>query len=240
MASARKEPLRILLTGAGRGLGLEFTRQWLKRGDMVFALARRPDQSAGLTELSRAHAETLRLQPCDVADDASVETARHAVEAVWPQIDIVLNNAGIYGRRDATLETLDLDDVRGVLEVNTLGPLRITRAFLPLLRKGRAPKLAHITSLMGSLADNSSGGAWAYRISKTALNMVARNIAHEVGPMGIVSVVLHPGWVKTDMGGPRAPLPVAESIASLIATIDALKPPHNGAFLDREGKPVPW
>jgi len=241
MAAGRsREPLQIVVTGAGRGLGLEFTRQWLKRGDSVAALARAPEESAGLRALGRDFPRTLRVAACDVARDDSVASARRAIGESWDRVDVLLNNAGIYGRRDVSLGTLDEPDIYRVLEVNTLGPLRVCRAFLPLLKEGRTPRLVQITSLMGSIADNGSGGSWAYRISKAALNMASRNVAHEVGPQGMIAVLLHPGWVRTDMGGERAPLPIEEAIRDLIGTIDGLKKAHNGGFFDRHGKPLPW
>jgi NAD(P)-dependent dehydrogenase (short-subunit alcohol dehydrogenase family) len=233
-------PRPILLTGASRGLGLEFARQWLAAGDRVFALARDPEASRGLRDLTTRHPGALVACRCDVADDASVAAARRQIEEQTDRLDLVLNNAGISGPRESELSTLDLAEVRRVLEVNTLGPLRVTRAFLPLLRRGKRPKLVHITSLMGSLADNRSGSALAYRMSKAALNMASRNLALELASDGILSVVLHPGWVKTDMGGSRAPLPVEEAVAALIRTIDLLTLKHNGGFFDREGHPAPW
>lgn len=233
-------PSRILITGAGRGLGLEFTRQWLERGHHVFALARRPEGSVGLAGLARAHEGRLRTAPCDVADDRSVERARETVASTWEALDLILNNAGTYGPRDEALEEVEFDEVRRVQEVNTLGPMRITRAFLPLLRRGREPRLVHLTSLMGSVADNGSGGSWAYRLSKTALNMASRNMAIQLEGEGIPSVVIHPGWVRTEMGGPSAPLSVEESVRAMVETISGLSMKQSGAFLDREGRPVPW
>ncbi len=234
-------PLRpILLTGASRGLGLEFTRQWLAAGHRVFALARNPEASRGLRDLSIRHPDRLVTRPCDVSDDASVAAARLRVGELTDRLDLVLNNAGTYGSQDDEPSTLDLAEARRVFEVNTLGPLRVSRAFLPLLRRGDRPRLVHITSLMGSIADNRSGSALAYRMSKAALNMASRNLALELAPNGIPSVVLHPGWVKTDMGGPRAPLPVEEAVAALIKTIDLLTAEHSGGFFDREGRPAPW
>ncbi len=231
---------RILITGASRGLGLEFIRQWLVRGDRVVALARRPETSVGLSALVGKHKESLRAVACDVADDASVERALHEVEKTDQQLDVLVNNAGTYGARDATLATVKTDDIRKVFDVNTLGPLRVSRAFLPLLRKGSSPRLVNITSLMGSIADNGSGGSWAYRISKTALNMLARNMAIELENSGIVTTLLHPGWVGTDMGGPHAPLKPEGAVADLIRMIDTLTAEHNGGFFDHAGKPLPW
>src|SRR5882672_3586214 len=157
MKRSHDQPGRHLITGASRGLGLEFTRQWLARGDRVAALARRPETSEGLRELARRHPETLKVVACDVADDASVEKAKRTVEAAESILDLVVNNAGTFGSREGALEKLNFVDVRRTFEVNTLGPIRISRAFLPLLEKGANPRLVHITSMMGSISDNKSG-----------------------------------------------------------------------------------
>lgn len=233
-------PSRILITGAKRGLGLEFARQWLARGDEVFVLARRPETSPDLAGLARLHPGALRAVDCDVADDASVERARRAVEEAWDRLDLAVNNAGIFGAEGGAVERLDLEEVRRVLEINTLGPLRIARAFVPLLRKGTGPRLVQITSLMGSIDDNRSGGSWGYRLSKAALNMATRNLAHALKEAGIITVVLHPGWVRTGMGGSQAPLSPEEAVTSLVRTIDHLTPRQSGGFFDRDGKPCPW
>ena len=235
----RAEPggLFVLVTGAGRGIGLEFARQWAARGDTVFALARDP-AAAALQDLARRHAGRVHPVACDVASDASVEAARRAVEAATGRLDIVVNNAGVFGREEERLDTLDLDEVRRTFEINTLGAIRVSRVFLPLLRKGSAARLVHITSGMGSVGDNRSGGHWSYRISKTGLNMVSRNLAIELQGSGVVSVVLSPGWVRTDMGGRDAPLSPEESVAAMIRTIDGLGAKQSGASLDRFGKPA--
>lgn len=232
--------LRIAVTGASRGLGLEFARQWLVAGHRVFALARDPRGSKGLARLERDHPDSLVTVACDVSDDDSVHEAARAVGERTDGLDIVLNNAGVGGWRGG-IEDLDLDDVRRVLEVNALGPLRVTRAFLPLLRRGRPQRrLVHITSLMGSIGDNQTGGSYPYRISKAALNMISVNLAHELRADGIASVVLHPGWVRTDMGGRGATLPVEDAVGALIDTIDDLTLEHSGGFYDRLGEPLPW
>lgn len=233
-------PERILITGAGRGLGLEFARQWLAAGKEVCALAREPEKSRGLASLRSDYAETLRVAPCDVADDASVESARKEISGAWDSLDLLLNNAGIYGPRDGTLQSVKLDEIRRVFEVNTLGPIRVTRAFMPLLRKGSRPRVVLMTSLMGSIGDNGSGGSWPYRISKTALNMVGRNLALELREDGIPAIVIHPGWVRTDMGGKSAPLSIEESVSAMVSTIGGLTPERTGMFLDRNGEPLPW
>jgi NAD(P)-dependent dehydrogenase (short-subunit alcohol dehydrogenase family) len=231
---------RIVVTGASRGLGLEFVRQWLEGGQHVFALAREPRRSAALMQLAAQHPEALATAACDVAEDGSLTEAFDAVAKAWEGVDLLLNNAGVSGQYRTPLESLDWAELREVFEINTLGPLRVTRAFLPLLRRGDAPLIVNVSTLMGSIADNSSGGAYAYRLSKAALNMATRNLGHELGREGMTVVAIHPGWVRTDMGGAKAPLSVAESVASMLATIGRLRSEHNGTFVDRDGTSLPW
>jgi len=238
--SDKNDARHILITGASRGLGLEFTRQWLAKGAQVFALARKAGAAAELAGLGRDHKDALRIHDCDVASDDSVGRAHRAVSEVWDRIDVLINNAGMYGERTDTIEEADFDTIRQVFETNALGPMRVTRAFLPLLKKGRNPRIAHLSSLMGSIEDNGSGGSYGYRISKTALNMISKNLSHELRPAGIISAVLHPGWVRTDMGGPQGRLSVEESIGGLIRTIDSLGMKESGGFFDYAGNPAPW
>lgn len=231
---------RVLITGTSRGLGLEFTRQYLERGDRVFAMLRHPGESKELDALAAKFPERLTQIAGDVTDDPSIEAARAKVASATGALDILINNAGTYPKSGGGLADLDLAEIRSVYDVNAVGPLRVTRAFLALLKKGSGPRVIGITSLMGSIEDNSSGGSWAYRMSKAALNMANRNLAIDLRGDGIACVVLHPGWVRTDMGGPNAPLTPQESVASMIRTIDALTPEKSGGFYDREGQPLPW
>jgi NAD(P)-dependent dehydrogenase (short-subunit alcohol dehydrogenase family) len=230
---------RIVITGANRGLGLEFVRQWLLRGERVLALQRSRQPSAALESLQREH-EALQVASCDVSSDEDVQKAAEETERSLGAVDLLVNNAGIYGARSRGMEEVDLEEMQRVFEVNALAPLRVTRAFRALLEHGARPAVVHVTSLMGSIADNSSGGSWAYRASKAALNMVNRNIAHDLDGAGIPSVAIHPGWVRTDMGSDAAPLSSEESVSAMIATIDELKPGQSGKMIDRFGEPIPW
>ncbi|HEX9795040.1 MAG TPA: SDR family oxidoreductase, partial [Planctomycetota bacterium] len=200
--------------------------------------ARNPQGSAGLQELQAAHGAALRCLACDVGDDAAVAHAAATVGKAGG-FDLLLNNAGISRGRRAGVDQVDLEDMRRCFEINALGPLRVARALHATLAKGTRPRLVNMTSLMGSIADNSSGGSYAYRTSKTALNMITRNLAHDLGP-GLVVAALHPGWVRTDMGGKSAPLAIDAAVAAMIATIDGLGSAHSGAFLDRDGATLPW
>jgi NAD(P)-dependent dehydrogenase (short-subunit alcohol dehydrogenase family) len=138
------------------------------------------------------------------------------------------------------LEELDLDDVRRTFDVNALGAIRVTRALLPRLRQGRGRKIVHVSTKMASIADNTSGGAFGYRMSKVALNMASRTMALALRGERIVSVVVNPGWVQTDMGGPGAPTPVAESASGIVALIDRLKLDDSGEFWDYRGDKLEW
>ena len=232
--------LRVLVTGASRGIGLEYARQWLDSGARVFGLARDPEASAGLMALTSDHPDRLVPVHCDVADDDSVAAARRRVGEETDGLEVLINNAGIGGAHQG-LESLDMDRVRRTFEVNAMGPLRVARAFLDLLRAGERPRrIVNMTSLMGSIDDNRSGDAYAYRLSKAALNMATRSMAVDLAGDGIVAVALHPGWVQTDMGGASARTPVDEAVRSLVRTIEALDMDRSGGFYDSEGKPLPW
>ena len=230
---------RVVITGASRGIGLEYARQWLEAGARVFGLARDPAGSEGLMELAAAWPDALLPVTCDVADDDSVAAARARVGETADGIEILVNNAGVMGSREE-IENVDLDRVRRTFEVNALGPLRVTQAFLDLVRAGDRPRIVNMTSLMGSIDDNRSGGAYAYRMSKAALNMATRSLAIDLADEGVIAVVLHPGWVLTDMGGESARLTVTEAVSSLIRTIEALDADRSGGFYDRDGAPLPW
>ena len=234
------EPVRIFVTGANRGIGLGYVREWIDRGARVFATARRPDEADELAGLADEHPDRLTVLECDVSDPDSIEAARDAVAGAVDGLEIVLNNAGIMGER-GEIEEIDPAEIRRVFEVNTLGPVRVTQAFLPLLENGREPRrLVHMTSLMGSIDDNGSGDAYAYRISKCGLNMASRSMAVDLSGRGIVSVVLHPGWVRTRMGGSGARVGVEEAVRDLVDTIEGLDSEDSGQFYDREGQPLPW
>ena len=221
----------VLITGANRGIGLEFARQYAADGWHVIGTAREPAQA---TELRDTGAEVLQL---DVTDQQSVE--RLSRDLGDRPVDLLINNAGILPRA-ATIAETNLDDLSRVLAVNTAGPVRVTQAVLPALRNGSGKVIVNITSQLGSIANNRSGGFYGYRESKAALNMFTRSLAAELGPDGFICVVIHPGWVRTDMGGPSAPVQPPESVAGMRAVIAELTPEKNGTFWTFQGKPVPW
>ena len=192
----------ILVTGATRGLGLEFTRQYLSEGHAVIAATRDPGAAHRLRQLERDSKGSLSLVEADVADSASVRRAASNIQT--PAIDILINCAGVMGGDGQTIGSIDYHEWMRVLDVNVLGPMRMCEAFLDRVARSDRRLIVTITSGMGSLADNTSGGYIAYRTSKAAVNMAMRTAAIDLRPRGITCAVLNPGWVKTDMGGRNA------------------------------------
>jgi NAD(P)-dependent dehydrogenase (short-subunit alcohol dehydrogenase family) len=230
----------VLITGAGRGIGLGLVKVYLEKGYSVAASARNPEKAKELKRLQKSDPNLILLS-FDVTDESAIKEASRAVQKEWGHLDILINNAGIFGEKNQdSITKLKLEAANHVFDVNLFGPIRVTRAFLPLLEKGKEKKVIHITSLMGSIDDNQSGGYYAYRISKTALNMMNRSLSHELGKKGFICTVMHPGWVKTDMGGAEAPTPVEGSANGLFTTISRLVPEDSGRFLDYQGKRIPW
>ena len=229
--------MHYLITGANRGIGLELTRQLLGAGHDVHATARAPESADALGSLAGGASGRLHIHSCDVASDTSV--AELATALGGAALDVVINNAGIFGEQKG-LESLDLDDALRTFAVNALGSLRVTRAVMPMLRRGSRKCLVHISSGLGSIGDNTSGGLYGYRMSKAALNMASRTIALDYKKEGLISVVVNPGWVRTDMGGPGAPLDVATSASNLLAVIGRLRLEDSGAYFNHTGEAYPW
>lgn len=226
----------ILVTGANRGLGLALCEAFAADGWSVVAAARDvahiPPIDGDVTALA-----------LDVTDGDSVAAAA-ALLAGRP-IDVLCNNAGVFGQRDDEwghfdLDGIDYDSWRGAFEVNVLGPLRVTTALAANLLAGEKKILCQISSRMGSIAKAETGGAASFRVTKSALNMLNRCLSHALADKGVTSVVLHPGWVRTDMGGADAPLDPATSAAGLKRVIEGLGPADTGRFLSWRGEEIPW
>jgi NAD(P)-dependent dehydrogenase (short-subunit alcohol dehydrogenase family) len=226
--------MRYLVTGANRGIGLELVKQLLDRGDEVIATARDPRALDDLLSKS----PRLRALALDVADAASC--AAFASALADASLDVLINNAGVYGA-EGGLGDIDYAVMRYNFEVNTLGPLRVLEATLDSLRRASTRKVVNVSTQMGSIEDNTSGGSYAYRASKAALNMVTRSAARDLDGEGFTVFAIHPGWVQTDMGGTMAPLDVQTSARSLLAIIDAATPAsHSGKFWSWKGFILPW
>ena len=217
----------VCITGANRGIGLELVRQFRDRGDQVVAACRGSSEAlAGLgVEV---------VEGVDVSDDAGVA---HLVEAIGERtLNVLINNAGVLTKE--SLQDLDFDRIRRQFEINSLGPLRVTAALRGKL--GRGSKVAIITSRMGSIEDNTSGGSYGYRMSKAAVNLAGRSLAHDLAPDGIALVILHPGFVRTDMTANQGLVDAPESAAGLIARIDELGIDSSGSFFHANGEALPW
>ena len=229
--------MRVVVTGANRGIGLELVKQLIARGDDVEAAVRRPEAAQALHKITTGRA-TLRVHACDVADGDSVQELARSLGEL--PVDALINNAGVWGGEHQRVHDLDFDEAMRTYATNALGPLRVTLALLPHLRRGTGKRVLHLTSGMASIADNTSGGSYGYRMAKAALNMAARNLAIDLRGEKIASAVINPGWVQTDMGGSRAPTPVHDSARGIIAQLDALTLERSGEFLDWKGGTYPW
>ena len=215
-----------LITGCNRGIGLELARQLAARGDTVIGVCR--NASTALENLG-----VRVIEDIDVADGGDVERLRQALAG--EPIDILINNAGIL--RGDSFGEIDYDGMLLQYKVNALGPLRVTEALRDNLKKGS--KVAIVTSRVGSIDDNSSGGNWGYRASKTAVNMIGTNLMHELKPRGIAVALLHPGLVATEMTRGNGISP-EQSARGLIERIDALSMENTGSFWHAEGYALPW
>lgn len=223
-----------LITGANRGLGLEFARQYSENGWRVIATCRRPEMAHKLETLC-CNVETHLL---DVTDFAHVENLAHALD--HEKIDLLINNAGVYGPQSAGLGELDYEEWEQVLKVNAISPLKICESFADHVASSGLKIMAAITSKMGSISDNTSGGSYFYRSSKAALNAAMKSLAYDLKPRGITVAILHPGWVRTDMGGNNALIDADESVAGMRKVIASLKLEDSGKFLSFDGAEIPW
>jgi NAD(P)-dependent dehydrogenase (short-subunit alcohol dehydrogenase family) len=227
-----------LITGANRGLGLEFARQYLADGWQVYAACRDPASASQLRPLAEGSDDSLRILAMDVTNPASIHAA--ATQLDGRAIDLLLNNAGIIGPRGQTIGNIDYEAWANVFAVNTMGPMRVSEAFVEHVGRSDRKLIVTLTSGMGSIADNTSGGSVLYRSSKAAVNMVMRSLAIDLAPRGITCVVINPGWVRTDMGGLNASLEPSESISRMRRIIATLGPEQSGKFFNHNGREYPW
>ncbi|MEX1197652.1 MAG: SDR family oxidoreductase [Pseudohongiellaceae bacterium] len=227
----------IVITGANRGIGLELVRQARSKGYAVTAACRRPDTAEELLALRDEH-RNLDVLPLELSDAHSIDRFVHELDG--RAIDVFINNAGIYGQRDATLGNVDPEAWHRAFQVNTIAPLILTQKLLPQLRDGAGRRLAYLSSKMGSIADNTSGGSYVYRSTKSALNQVVRSLAEDLKPDGFIALALHPGWVRTDMGGPNGLIDTETSAAGLLSVIESATAGQSGQFLNYDGGVIEW
>ena len=224
----------VLITGASRGIGLEFARQFAADGWTVLAGVRDPATARALMAVDG----DVAVVSLDVADPASVAILAERLRGI--PIDILVNNAGVYGHRRTRLGDLDYANWLETMTINLFGTVRVTEAFLDHVKDGETKKIAVLTSKMGSIADNRSGGSYFYRSSKAALNAAMRSIALDLTADRISVAILHPGWVLTDMTAPGGLIDPPESVAGMRRVIDQLSLETTGQFWNYDGSPIPW
>lgn len=227
----------VLITGANRGLGLEFVRQYADDGARVIACARLTGEAKALLDLATPSRGKITVHPLDVSSESAV--AQLAEEIAGEPIDILINNAGVYGGDHQRLGNIDYETWLRTFSVNTLGPVRITEALRANVLKGREKKVIAITSAMGS-TPRHDGAALIYRSSKAALNNVMKGLSVALKGDGIVVVPIHPGWVQTDMGGSNAPLTPERAVAAMRKVIAGLTAAESGLYLNYDGTEIPW
>lgn len=223
----------LLITGANRGIGLEMTRQALGNGDRVHACCRRPDDAQAL----RALEGDLHVHALEVTDPAQIAALAQTIDE---PIDYLVHNAGIMKDRETGFGSVPVEGMVESFRVNSIAPLKLTEALVDHVARSDRKVVAVVTSLMGSLTDNTSGGYYAYRSSKAAVNMVVRCLAIDLRPRGVAAILLHPGWVRTDMGGQMAPLSVEESAGGLLRVLAGTTLEESGRFFKFDGAAMPW
>ncbi len=233
----------IFITGSSRGLGLEFTRQYLEKGETVLASCRNPDSAKELQELKHKYPVTLQIFKLDVTKEDERNKIFKEVKMNVSNIDILINNAGIVSgdeKKSSVLGEIYKEDFGKVFLVNSMAPLLMSEKFLPLLEKSDNAKIANITSLTGSIAKRNVGGKYSYASSKAALNMITKILSNDLRDKGITTLAIHPGWIFTDMGGPNAPQQKEEPISMIIDLVERTEISDSGKFLDWQGNELPW
>jgi NAD(P)-dependent dehydrogenase (short-subunit alcohol dehydrogenase family) len=225
----------VLITGANRGLGLEFTKQYAADGWNVLACCRHPQSAMALQALAAAHSN-VKIHILDVADFAQIDAL--ASQLKDSNIDVLINNAGVYP--SSSFGDVDYNAWAVGFRVNSMAPLKMAEAFVQHVTRGQLKKIATLTSKMGSIDDNTSGESYSYRSSKCAVNMVMKSLSIDLKPYGISVVTLHPGWVQTDMGGPNGLINAQTSVTGLRKQIDALNLENTGQFIANDGKAIAW
>lgn len=227
----------VLITGTNRGIGLEYTKQFLDRGDTVLGTCRDPGSAEALSELAKANSN-LQLLQLDVSDSDSM--ANFSASLAGQAIDIFINNAGVYGPKTTQFGDLEAQTWSDVMQVNSIAPVLLTQLLMDNMRAGVEKKLVYVTSKMGSVADNQGGGAYVYRSSKSALNAAVKSLSVDLAGEGMKVALLHPGWVLTDMGGPNALIDTTTSVSGMMQVIDGLSSDSSGSFFNYDGSIIPW
>jgi NAD(P)-dependent dehydrogenase (short-subunit alcohol dehydrogenase family) len=229
----------LLITGANRGIGLEFCTQYAVAGWRVLACCRDPGRADALNKLVARYPDLIKLHALDVTDHAQIEQLAHTLAD--ESIDLLINNAGVYPAADKLgFGQTDYAEWMAAFNINTMSPLKMVEAFVQQIARSKLKLIVTITSQMGSIDDNGSGGSYLYRSSKAAANMVVKSLAVDLKDKGITSVAFNPGWVKTDMGGPDAMIAVEQSVSDMRRVIAGLTLADTGKFIGNDGVVIPW
>lgn len=223
----------VLITGANRGIGLSLVKNYLAQGWQVHATYRSEKSSQDLLELE---GDNLTCHPLDVTDYQGLSEFANAL----PALDVLINNAGYYGPKGYGFGNTDIDEWRKVLEINTIAPLKLVEALFPNLQRGQLKKIACLSSKVGSMTENTSGGGYIYRSSKAALNSVVKSLSNDLSSQDFTVLALHPGWVQTEMGGPNALIDTQTSAAGLVEVIESADLSRSGEFINYDGTALPW
>ena len=228
----------IMITGASRGIGLEFVRQYNADGWRIFACCRTPGQASELNDIAAQSDGRVTVHQLDVDQTVSV-TALKAELGDQP-FDVLLNNAGIMGQRNAARGNIDYEAWQGCMNTNVFGPMRVAEAFADNVAASSQKKLITISSRMGSITETQATNSIVYRSSKAAVNMVMKILANDLGSQGVIVTCFHPGWVRTDMGGAGADISVQESAGGIRQVVAGLGAADNGTFRNYDGENIPW
>lgn len=226
----------VLVTGANRGIGLECVRQYLAEGSRVIACCRHPEQAQALQALAEAHPSTLELVALDLSQPEQLDGLKAYLGD--QSIDLLISNAGVYGPKGLALGQIQADDFAPVMAVNVLAPLLLVQTLMGNLSRGA--KVALLSSKMGSITDNGSGGSYLYRASKSALNAIGKSLSVDLADQGVSVALLHPGWVQTEMGGPNALISTQTSVLGIRRVLEQLDLSNSGRFLNYDGSEIPW
>ena len=228
----------ILITGANRGLGLGLVKKYLENNEKVFCTTRNISKSKELKLLKEKHNNSLEICELDLLDSDSPNILSNFL--VNKPIDLFINNAGVIGQSAQNFKSISLNPWIEVLKVNLIAPLLITQSIIKNIEKSSEKRIYILSSKVGSIEDNKSGGMYVYRSSKTALNQIVKSLSIDLKPLGISVISLHPGWVRTEMGGPNALISVEESVNGMFGVISNTNISNSGQFLNYDGTEIPW
>jgi NAD(P)-dependent dehydrogenase (short-subunit alcohol dehydrogenase family) len=230
--------MNILITGANRGIGLEMVKYSMEKGWRVFACCRSPHNADKLFNLAKLCNGQISVHIADMLELSTVQALSYELRN--EPIDILINNAGVYGSEKNKFGAVDVASWLQTFQVNSIAPLKMTEAFVEQLNMGRRKLVACMSSKMGSMADNGYGSSYIYRSSKAALNAVVKSLSIDLKEQGIISVALHPGWVKTEMGGTNAEITTGECVEQIFRNLSCLTIEDSGRFIDIDGSDIPW